>query len=370
MLADIKYLSYPTRRGNEVESPGQSYGGVSGLQVGPVRLPDNNTYISYGLNPSANNSLIECVYELDEGEQVARVFWEMGDGGNDTYEWSPGTIGRATGKLEGMVELDRDDGSLELTKLSYDLSNTYSCGVDLTSGTTMSSDKEEVIIIDTSASSTHTSHNHNCIYTASYESPAVFPEPTLSAGMFSSELNRFYEEVPSSKWFKIKHTNDSVTYTYQNVSFKIDQNTPEDIVFKLRLGVTKSDGQYISLFGYISNSSSWSEHGCPDVRGGDNTDVLYFPGSSAVCRGGRQDSTRATVVCKKGYEHEGDVRIVVMLCNGTSLTWRPQEGRTATPEDLVCVTTNGGGGTESGSPSLTVPSLTLLGIALLTFCRL
>lgn len=45
------------------------YTGVAvGLQVGPVRLKNRSKYISYKLGPSENNSVLECPYQLDQGE--------------------------------------------------------------------------------------------------------------------------------------------------------------------------------------------------------------------------------------------------------------------------------------------------------------
>lgn len=56
----------------------------------------------------------------------------------------------ATGRLEGVVELNRDDGELELTKLRYDLAGDYLCGVELTNGQSKNSSKEQVLIVGAS----------------------------------------------------------------------------------------------------------------------------------------------------------------------------------------------------------------------------
>lgn len=53
----------------------------------------------------------------------------------------------ATGRLDGAVNLSRQDGMLELTKLSYDLSGDYSCGVELSSGEKKESEPWEVLIV-------------------------------------------------------------------------------------------------------------------------------------------------------------------------------------------------------------------------------
>lgn len=68
----------------------------------------------------------------------------------------------ATGNLEGVVALDRDDGSLQLLDLRYDLSGEYSCAVMLTNDKRYESAKWEVLIVGMSVPSTlHSSHTYH-----------------------------------------------------------------------------------------------------------------------------------------------------------------------------------------------------------------
>lgn len=345
-------------------------GAASGLMVGPVRLVKNRSYISYRHGASPNNSLIECPYQLEEeGEHVQRVLWEMWEDVYKlgTYEWHPSSGGNATGRLKGMVNLNRDDGSLELIKLRYDLAGEYSCGVSLTNGETKNAAKEEVLIVDLNGRHNLNQRDMNCSFIGGYVSPAVFPEATLRAGMFSRKLDEFYDEVPNLAWRKVIHSNSSVTYSFNNVSFKIDQNTPDDVVFKVEIGIIKSDGEYISQGSITSYSSSWNENGCPDVKEEDSKQVKYSANSFA-CRGGRRNYAKATVTCKEGYQGEWGVSLVRVRCHSTSLTWEPEQGHTATLKDLVCVEDTGtDGGASSGYPSYVLLLASLLGVVVLLF---
>ncbi|XP_045101781.1 uncharacterized protein LOC123498588 isoform X2 [Portunus trituberculatus] len=125
-------------------------GAASGLSVGPVRLCNEQRYLHYSTPPSENTSLIECPYQLTAEEEVKRVYWEMWDDAElmGTYNWDPVDGGKATGILEGVVEMTRDDGGLQLTKLRYDMAGDYLCGVELTNGQNKSSSKEEVLVVD------------------------------------------------------------------------------------------------------------------------------------------------------------------------------------------------------------------------------
>ncbi|MPC25659.1 hypothetical protein E2C01_018781 [Portunus trituberculatus] len=362
-------------------------GAAWGVSVGPVHLLNNQSYISFGLKPSPNRSVILCPYQLTAGEEVQRVYWEMWDDFEQvgTYEWRPATGGQAaTGRLEGVVELNRDDGELELTKLRYDLAGDYLCGVDLTNGQSKNSSKEQVLIVDMSGSSSHSTYFDHCRAVNSFTSPATYPEPTLRAGLYLEGSETFYKEVSGKDWMKVVHPNGSITYSYDKVSFEIDKNSPLDIVFKLKMGFTKSDGTYISISSFSSSSPSWIEHGCPDVKERDHKGVRYFPSHNIVCRGGHKNTTKvcsfenhlkikahvpleylrvstereliaarssqatnavsysqqATVTCDSGYRSAGDVSIVVMRCNGATRTWQPEKGTTATFDDLKCAVTS------------------------------
>ncbi|XP_045101499.1 uncharacterized protein LOC123498462 [Portunus trituberculatus] len=353
-------------------------GAAWGVSVGPVHLLNNQSYISFGLKPSPNRSVILCPYQLTAGEEVQRVYWEMWDDFEQvgTYEWRPATGGQAaTGRLEGVVELNRDDGELELTKLRYDLAGDYLCGVDLTNGQSKNSSKEQVLIVDMSGSSSHSTYFDHCRAVNSFTSPATYPEPTLRAGLYLEGSETFYKEVSGKDWMKVVHPNGSITYSYDKVSFEIDKNSPLDIVFKLKMGFTKSDGTYISISSFSSSSPSWIEHGCPDVKERDHKGVRYFPSHNIVCRGGHKNTTKATVTCDSGYRSAGDVSIVVMRCNGATRTWQPEKGTTATFDDLKCVVDEGKDGNNennnnkavvsTGSPSLALLFASVFGVVLL-----
>lgn len=350
------------------------FGAASGLTLEGVRLVDNREYISYGLGPAANNSLLECVYHLDDAEKVDQVVWEMlGDGdGSGYYIWRPDKGGYATGNLSGVVKQDRTDSSLELTELRYDLGGNYSCSVSLTNNVTVTSGKEEVLIVDIIGKDSLWEDFQKCGYTTSYQSWTVFPEETLQAGMFSPKLSKYYEEVPSQEWEKTVYDNGSVAHSYKDVSFTITEKTPDDIVFKMTKGIYKADLDYISLGDLTASHSTWYELGCPDVKE-DTKTVHYVPEDSTTCRGGRRNTTTATVTCRSGYHAEGDVSEVTLRCSGPSLTWEPEPGHTATLGDLVCVkgtettTANPGGGASSGYLSLVLFLASLLGVVVRLF---
>lgn len=68
------------------------------LVVGPVRLANNRTYISYGLPPSPENSTVECPYQLEAGDGgLQSVEWNLLDGDQSvgTFEW------RTNGEIRG-----------------------------------------------------------------------------------------------------------------------------------------------------------------------------------------------------------------------------------------------------------------------------
>ncbi|XP_045101780.1 uncharacterized protein LOC123498588 isoform X1 [Portunus trituberculatus] len=347
-------------------------GAASGLSVGPVRLCNEQRYLHYSTPPSENTSLIECPYQLTAEEEVKRVYWEMWDDAElmGTYNWDPVDGGKATGILEGVVEMTRDDGGLQLTKLRYDMAGDYLCGVELTNGQNKSSSKEEVLVVDNMGASWRVNHFGNCGSAISFKTTAMYPEPTLKAGMFSAELNEYYEKI--TQWNKIYHSNGSVTCFIENAIFKIDENSPEEVFFKVDMGVSKSDGMFISFNTIRSFSSSWNEHGCPDVKEKDHKGVRYFPANNVACRGGQKNMTEATVTCQDGYRPAGSVSIVVMRCNSTTRLWQLEEGTTATSDDLECVAEYGDNGNDgnkedfsTGCSSPTLLSASLFGVVLL-----
>ena len=63
---------------------------TSALKVGPIRLPNNdNGFINYTKGASPQNSLLECVYHLDENEEVLTVSWALWEAGEivGAYDW-------------------------------------------------------------------------------------------------------------------------------------------------------------------------------------------------------------------------------------------------------------------------------------------
>lgn len=53
----------------------------------------------------------------------------------------------AGGRLEGVVDLNRNDGALQLTELRYDLSGEYSCRAVATNGEEAAAAPWEVLIL-------------------------------------------------------------------------------------------------------------------------------------------------------------------------------------------------------------------------------
>ncbi|XP_063611913.1 uncharacterized protein LOC134785490 [Penaeus indicus] len=70
-------------------------GSAAQLAVGPVSLADGGHVISYDEGPSPDNSLIRCPYDLQEGQQVIAVIWELlkEDKRAGSYKWRPGRGG-------------------------------------------------------------------------------------------------------------------------------------------------------------------------------------------------------------------------------------------------------------------------------------
>ncbi|XP_063597956.1 uncharacterized protein LOC134774568 isoform X3 [Penaeus indicus] len=138
-------------------------GSVAGLDVKPLAIVDDRRYISFGLGPSENNSVLLCAYTLDEGQAVSGVLWEIlkEEVSAGTFEWKPNAPAIATGLLKDKVNLERDDSDLELTTLTYELSANYSCTVTADDGTTASA-RDEILIIGKSGKdfSCQCSHSH------------------------------------------------------------------------------------------------------------------------------------------------------------------------------------------------------------------
>ncbi|ROT65601.1 hypothetical protein C7M84_016404 [Penaeus vannamei] len=113
-----------------------SSGAAAELAVGPVSLGDGQHIIAYDEGPSPENSLIRCPYDLQEGQQVVAVIWELLQDGKraGSFKWRPGRGGTTTGILRGKVNARREDSDLELTSVEYDLAGLYSCTVKTDDG--------------------------------------------------------------------------------------------------------------------------------------------------------------------------------------------------------------------------------------------
>ncbi|XP_071536798.1 uncharacterized protein [Panulirus ornatus] len=335
------------------------FGVVAGLKVGPVHLANNQSYISY-VSSDVHSRLI-CPYELSEGEDLNKVSWYLWDGDErvGTYEWFPSLDSTAEGLLEGAVNMSRDDGQLELTQLRYDLGGFYSCAVSLTDGQRKEGEKWEVLIIDITSASSYSSGKENlttCTYYESFRSYPVYPPPTVHSGMYSKQLDWFYDEVTPREWQKSVYHNKSTAYSYTDRAFKIDANTPDDAVLLTTIGVTKTDGSYIALTELWFTSHMWTPKGCkmPSLL---EHQVLKVHDGYKTCRDQlapyiANSSFEAEVRCEKGYHSEGSVDFVKMICNKT-FSWITQDGEEPSLQHLQCVIddTDGGGGGDGGGGS-------------------
>ncbi|XP_037801502.1 uncharacterized protein LOC119596356 [Penaeus monodon] len=313
-------------------------GAATCLEVEPPSLTDDHRYISYGVRPSENQSMIVCNYTLGEGQAVSGVLWEIlkDESSAGTFEWKPNAPATATGLLKDKVNLERDDSDLELTTLTYELSANYSCTVTADDGTTASA-KDEILIIDTT--SRHVYHGTyaneaKCRVDVDVKYYPVFPRPTVSAGLYSKSLGGFYKEI--TNWARIVHANGSVGFSC-DYGFQINENTPEDAFFTSSLGVTKSDGTYIGLSSMTS--SFYFKRGCENVSISENQTVSYNT-DVWTCFGEpfSHFGVEARVECAEGFVSSGNVTSVTLVCdsvNATTHRWIPgDEG--LLPEDLVC----------------------------------
>lgn len=89
-----------------------------------------------------------------------------------------------------------------------------------------------VLVLVPPDSVSHLSNLHatvtGCSYTSSYSTLAMFPEPSVRAGLYSVTKGDFYEEIPKTAWHIMKHDNGSVTYSYSDFAFEV--GTPGDLV--------------------------------------------------------------------------------------------------------------------------------------------
>ncbi|XP_047476970.1 uncharacterized protein LOC125030753 [Penaeus chinensis] len=314
-------------------------GAATCLEVEPPSIMDDLRYISYDIRPSENKSTIVCNYTLGDGQAVSAVLWEIlkEEGSAGTFEWKPNAPATATGLLKDKVNLERDDSDLELTTLTYELSANYSCTVTADDGRKASA-KDEILIIDTTRRHVYQGTYRNdtkCRVEVDVKYYPVFPQPTVSAGLYSDSLGGFYEKI--TNWDRVYHANGSVGFSIY-YGFQINENTPVDAYFTSSLGVTKSDGTYISLYSMTSNFHS--NRGCKNVSISENQTVSYNT-NSWTCFGEPFSLFRdveARVKCAEGFVSSGNVTSVTLVCesaNATTHRWIPgDEG--LLPEDLVC----------------------------------
>ncbi|XP_050719590.1 uncharacterized protein LOC127000205 isoform X2 [Eriocheir sinensis] len=329
----------------------------SALTVGPVTLPNNNRFINFTKGASPDNSLLSCDFELGAGEELSRVSWELiVDGANvGTFDWEGPGASKAGGRLQGVVNLGRNDGALQLTELRYDLSGEYSCRAVASNGEEAATAPWEVLIVD-SVSHRSTLHTKitNCSYTTSYSTLAMFPKPEVRAGLYSISTGGFYDEIPKTSWRTVNHDNGSVTYSYSDFTFQLDSRTPEDVSFLVNVGVMKADGNFIPV------SSAKDEHlilhhlGCPEPRLEEYQHIKYHR-DTITCRGEHKD-TEATVTCKEGYHADGNRDEVLVRCEESTHKWVLEDGTQARREHLGCVI-------NRASSAASIPAA-LLGVAL------
>lgn len=60
-----------------------------------------------------------------------------------------------------------------------------------------------------------------CDFVASYNSPTMFPGPTLSAGMYSKSHGGYIQEVSSMQWLKVLYPNESMSYSFKNFTYTV-----------------------------------------------------------------------------------------------------------------------------------------------------
>ncbi|XP_042870325.1 uncharacterized protein LOC122252115 [Penaeus japonicus] len=316
----------------------------AGLLVGPVRLAHRKRYISYQEGPSPDNSLLECPYTLEGEEELQEVFWNLYKGEDivGDFRWSPESGGAATGLLEDHVSLDRADGNLELTTLAYGLSGKYSCGVSTTDGKASETATWEVLVIHQTSNRIDNELSgdlETCTIRSSLTVYAVYPEPTVHSGLYSAERGGFFDQVTPLEWHKIHYDNHSVAYTYQEKTFKVDEDTPFDTVFLTTVGVTKSDNNYISLETKRSFDQTWQERGCAPLRS-QEYQVVHYSTDRTTCRGKRlpsgQEPLTAKVNCEEGHRAEGEVDETELTCDEKTWTWVAVTGMPR-HRDLHCV---------------------------------
>ncbi|XP_063597955.1 uncharacterized protein LOC134774568 isoform X2 [Penaeus indicus] len=281
-------------------------GSVAGLDVKPLAIVDDRRYISFGLGPSENNSVLLCAYTLDEGQAVSGVLWEIlkEEVSAGTFEWKPNAPAIATGLLKDKVNLERDDSDLELTTLTYELSANYSCTVTADDGTTASARDEILIIATTSTRYSYRRRRHAASTSPSGTSPCSRSRPSSPACTRRAS---------------------------------VDLSAPDDAIFRCELGVTKANGTVISQS--VMTSHFQFRHSCKILPVGENQTVSYNT-DDRTCYGEpyQLGTVEARVECAGGFVSGGNVTSVTMVCdsvNATTHRWIPgDEG--LLPEDLVC----------------------------------
>lgn len=83
-------------------------------------------------------------------------------------------------------------------------------------------------ITDTTSNSIYSASHSNeqtCELEESFSAYAVFPEPTVRAGMYSTTQGGFYDQVTGSQWHKQVYANGSVAYSFKDVHFKVGESS-------------------------------------------------------------------------------------------------------------------------------------------------
>lgn len=337
-------------------------GVVTGILVGPVKLANEDQYITYQFGPSKWNTTLDCPVHLQGAEELWKVSWEFAstfNEGKGSYVWENGRGGTAKGRLDGAVLVNRNDGSLELIQLQYDLAGFYSCSATTVDETTAETAKWELLVVDTTANIHEeglTPLDEYCKFKSFYKVCAIYPEPTVHSGLYSDTYGGFVEEVTAVDWYKQEYDNKSYAYSHNDVVFEVDADTPLDVYFLNSVGITKRDGSYIPLFSSRVVMHKFEERGCPVLKARAYEKVVYNS-DRKTCRGEIVPSSfgplSANVACTEGYKAYNDPKTINLTCKTETWEWTTTKRRS-----LNCMVDSAF--TESASLAMVLGSLSLL----------
>lgn len=117
--------------------------------------------------------------------------------------------------------------------------------------------------------SSHSSYFAHCRSVNSFVSPTTYPEPTLRAGLYLEGSETFYNEISGRDWMKTVHSNGSITYSYDKVSFEVCHSYSFTLLCPSLLKMPKSSCRIeMNCFHRSTRtvpwtSSSWSRWGSP-----------------------------------------------------------------------------------------------------------